>query len=194
MQRYYLVVQPVEVPIRLPKRMGAAYRIKFIKPNDPECRHLPRPAEEIRDRFKHDSTCIAIYDETQLAGFIWFCTDEYLEAEVNCRFLPSPADRVAWDFDIYIEPDHRNGIAFLKLWMAGLDYLKSKGMLWSASQISAFLPQSLASHRRLGAIIVGQAFFLRIFSLQITVTNISPYVQVTWRKDRGPSVIVSTPN
>jgi len=193
LQRYYLVVQPAEISVRLPKRLGATYQTRFITADDPEVRDLPRPAEVIRDRFAQDSKCIAIYDAAQLVGFIWFCHDEYLEEEVNCRFTPSPADNVAWDFDIYIEPDHRSGIAFLKLWMAGLDYLKSINIQWSASQISAFLPQSLASHRRLGTIVVGQAFFLRIFSLQFTVANVAPFVHIGWGQARGPSITVRAP-
>jgi len=194
LQHYYLVVQPTQIQTRLPRRLGAAYQIHTIMADDPKVKDLPRPEKIIRERFEDDAACIAIYRDTALAGFIWFCTREYLEEEVNCRFLPAPPDRVAWDFDIYIEPAHRNGIAFLKLWTAGLEYLRSRNIQWSASQISAFLPQSIASHRRLGAVVVGQAFFLRLPGLQMTLASIAPFVHIGWGKQRGPSIVVRAPD
>lgn len=191
-QRYYLVTQPVEIKTRLPRRMGARYRVKIIGANDPEVTDLNRPSAVLSSRFEQNSTCIALYEESNLVGFIWFCMDEYFEEEVNCRFRPSPAESVAWDFDIFIEPEHRNGIAFLKLWTAALEYLKSNGVQWSASQISAYLPQSIASHQRLGAVVVGRATFFRLFGLQLTIATLAPFIHIGWGR-RGPTITVAAP-
>lgn len=192
--RYFFVVQPLDVELRLPKRLGSTMDTRLIGPEDQGNTPIfPRPPASIRERFRQDSVCLALFRQSHLAGFIWFCRDEYQEDEVRCRFRPQPADQVIWDYDLYIAPKYRNGVAFLKLWHVAVDYLRARGFRWSASRISAFSPRSLASHRRLGAITVGQAVFLKILGWQFTIATISPYVHLSTRPSQQPTFTIRPP-
>lgn len=192
-QRYFLVVQPVDVPIRLPQRLGARFRVRLVDSQDPEVRAFPRPAEVIAARYAQGSTCLALFRDETLAGFIWLCPGPYEEDEVRCTFAPAPVRQVAWDYDLYILPEHRNSVAFMKLWSAAMEHLRGQGVAWSASRISAFAPASIAAHDRLGAVRVGQAFFLVVFGLQLMVATLPPFLHLSASRGSGPMLKVRAP-
>jgi GNAT superfamily N-acetyltransferase len=192
-QRYYLMAQPVKMPMRLPQRLGANFRVRRIAGEDPEAQAFPRPPAVIAARYAQGSTCLALYDNDELAGFIWLCPGPYLEDEVRCTFMPVPAGQVAWDYDLYILPEYRNGVAFMKLWSAAMEHLQSQGVAWSASRISAFAPASIAVHKRLGAVRVGQAFFFVFFGLQLMVATLPPFVHLSASRRSSPALNVRAP-
>jgi hypothetical protein len=192
-QRYYLVVQPVDVPIRLPQRLGANFRVRRVDRQDPQIGAFPRPPAVVAGRYDQGSTCLALFDDDNLAGFIWLCPGPYLEDEVRCTFVPTPAGAAVWDYDLYILPEHRNGVAFMRLWSAAMEHLRGQGVAWSASRISAFAPASMAAHARLGAVQVGQAFFLVFFRLQLMVASLPPFVHLSANRDSRPVLKVRAP-
>ena len=192
-QRYYLVAQPVGIPMRLPQRLGAGFRVRPIASRDPEAQSFPRPPAVIAARYAQGSTCLALFHDETLAGFIWLCPGSYLEDEVRCAFTPAPAGQVVWDYDFYILPEHRNSVAFMKLWSAAMAHLRGQGVTWSASRISAFAPASIAAHNRLGAVRVGQAFFFVFFSLQLMVATLPPFLHLSASRGSRPALKVQAP-
>jgi len=192
-QRYYLVAQPVDMPLRLPRRLGETFEVRQISEGDSALLAFPRPQPVLRARFGQGSSCIALFRASQMVGFIWLCPGPYHEDEVRCTFVPAPEGQACWDYDLYIVPEQRNGMAFIKLWSAAIEQLKSRGISWSASRISAFAPASLAAHQRMGAVVVGQAFFLVAFGLQITIATTRPFLHVSVTARSRPEIRVDAP-
>jgi hypothetical protein len=194
LQRYYLVTQPVDVPVRLPRRLGAGLDAHLLGPEDPRLGDLPGRSAVLGARFAQASECLALYQGPVLAGFVWLTGGAYEEDEVRCRFEPAPAGSTAWDYDLYVMPGHRSGVAFMKLWSAAMEHLRGRGVRWSASRISAFAPASLASHRRLGALRVGQAFFVVLGRFQLMLATLPPYVHLSLGPGSRPTVRVAPPS
>ncbi|HEY8351300.1 MAG TPA: hypothetical protein VIK87_02045, partial [Sphingomonadales bacterium] len=85
----------------------------------------------------------------------------------------------AWDFDVYVAPEHRMGRTFARLWAAANEYLRARGVRWSLSRISGYNPASFNSHKRLGARVIGRASFLRIGNWQLMWSNRAPYLHLS---------------
>jgi hypothetical protein len=76
-------------------------------------------------------------------------------------------------------------MAFLKLWESASFRLIDEGYHWSLSRISAFNPNSLSSHKRMGARIIGWAVFVKMGGNQLAISSIKPFVhfsgsELTW--------------
>ena len=81
----------------------------------------------------------------------------------------------------------------MKLWSTAMERMRAQGISWSASRISAFAPGSLAAHRRMGAAVVGQAFFFVAFGLQLTVATLRPFLHLSLHNASRPEIRVSAP-
>ena len=92
--------------------------------------------------------------------------------------LPSAAS-AAWDFDVYVAPAYRLSRAFGRLWDAANEELRSEGVRWCHSRISAFNLSSIAVHEKLGARQVGWAGFLCLGGFQLMVSSLKPWVHVS---------------
>ena len=193
-QHYYLVTQPVTGALRLPRRLGQSLAVRAIAQGDAALAGFPRRPDVIASRYAQGSTCLAAFREGQLAGFIWFCPHAYREDEVRCTFVPEPTGRTWWDYDVFVDPGQRNGMAFTKLWSSAMELMGSQGVAWSASRISAFVPGSLAAHRRMGAIVSGRALFLVAFDVQLTLATVRPFVHLSLRKESAPVFRVGAAN
>jgi hypothetical protein len=110
----------------------------------------------------------------------------YDEDEVRARFVPVPAGQACWDFDVTILPDFRMSRLFGLLWTRASEELSSTGIRWTVSRISAFNGGSIASHRRLGAKIVGTALFLCAGRWQLMGSTLRPKLHLSWREDQRP--------
>src|SRR5690606_27821891 len=98
----------------------------------------------------------------------------------RCDFRLEPAELAAWDFDIYVAPEHRMGRTFARLWEGANSYLRARGVEWSMSRISAYNAGSFKSHARLGARVVGRASFLFLGPLQLAWMSVPPYAHLSW--------------
>ena len=87
-------------------------------------------------------------------------------------------------------PEHRNGLGFARLWDEANNLLRQRGVAVSWSRISAFNPGSLASHKRLGAKIVGSATFLKIGMAQFMIASGPPYLHCSLSKKDVPSLVL----
>jgi hypothetical protein len=142
-------------------------------------------------RFSQGAVCLAALNGGDCIGFLWISFGPYLEDEVRCRYIPLPQGEAAWDFDVYVYPEHRNSLVFLRLWDEANRYLAARGVRWSLSRISAFNPGSMASHARMGTRRIGSAVFLSIGPLQVSMATVTPRFFLSWKPDRIPSFALS---
>jgi hypothetical protein len=190
-QRYYFVAQPV--PRARRASTNGTITLRWVHATDPIVEQFPRPPEIIAGRFAMGSHCLVAERRGEFVGFLWLKERNYPEDDVRCRYVLEPSDEAAFDFDVYVEPPHRVGRTFARLWDEANAWLAEHGYGWSISRISAFKPESLAAHRRLGTQRIGSAIFLCIGTLQISLLHRAPFVQVGWNERNAPVVQLSPP-
>ena len=178
--RYILVAQPVPKEPLLPKRRGLSIEVRPVDQNDPALAAMPTSDEVLAYRFGQGALCFGAFQQHEMIGCLWLKIGHYDEDEVRCRFAPMPEGGASWDFDVYILPERRSGLAFARLWDTANSYLRDRGIAWSFSRISAFNAGSLASHSRLGAKRIGTATFLAIGRLQLMVSTLRPFVHLSF--------------
>jgi hypothetical protein len=82
----------------------------------------------------------------------------------------------AWDFDVFILPEFRSTLTFVRLWDAVNAYLSDQNREWTFSRISRFNTKSINSHKRMGAITVTNLLFAVIGSAQLLVFPFRPFL------------------
>jgi hypothetical protein len=185
LHKYYFIAQPVAAQPLLSGGRGAAIEVREVAQFDPLVRAFPRPAWVMPYRYGQGAVCLAAFKDASCVGFLWMLLGPYREDEVRCRYIPLPQGAAAWDFDVYVYPEHRNSLVFLRLWDEANRYLAARGVRWSLSRISAFNPGSLSSHARMGARRIGSAVFLSIGSWQISAASVPTRFSIS--KSRVPS-------
>lgn len=188
--KYYFTAQPVRAADSERSTRSSAFSFVWA---DADCKLLQqadRPASIIASRFAQGARCLVAASQDDLAGFLWFVIGPYEEDEVRARFVPEPEGEAAWDFDVTIMPKYRMGRLFSYLWTRANAELASRGVHHTMSRISAFNPGSLASHKRLGAGIVGSASFVCVGRLQVMRSSLRPRWHISWRHDRRPTLVV----
>lgn len=174
--RYYIVAQPVSGQPILPPRRGRSIVVKQVFEGDPAFDQLPLTLDVIQYRFAQQAICFVAFKDDLVVGCLWLCLDGYDEDEIRCRFVPVPENRTAWDFDVYVHPEQRTGIAFARLWDEANAFLREKGVGWSVSRISAFNVRSLDSHRSLGAFPYASVTAICARRWQICFASVTPRV------------------
>jgi acetyltransferase (GNAT) family protein len=191
--RYYFVAQPVAEPTNGENAKASSLVIRRIHEGEPVVAQFPRPRHVIAQRFAMNATCIVAEKAGRFVGFVWLKEREYPEDEVRCLYRLVPPALAAWDFDVYIEPAYRVGRTFARLWDAANAWLRERGYRWTISRISAFNPESLAAHRRLGMRTIGSAIFVRISGAQFALLGRAPFVHVGWNRRHVPVVCLGPP-
>lgn len=182
--KYYFVAQKIsDQPLLPPQRGNNIFVTETIE--EYENNPCPRPISVIKNRYKQGAKCLSAYKDEEFAGCLWYIKGKYKEDEVNCLY-ELPAKNSVWDFDVYVEPKFRLSPVFLKLWDYTSDKLLKENCLWSLSRISAFNPNSLFSHKRMGAVIIGWAVFVCLGAVQVTVANVSPFFHISFGKASFP--------
>lgn len=194
LHRYYFVAQPVRAVARVAAHRGKSIEVRRLNQDDSAVYAFGRSAEVIRARFRQGAVCFGAFSQGRIIGYLWLVLGPYLEDEVRCWFIPLPPGRVAWDFDVYLEPQHRLGMGFVRLWDEADAFLRNAGIGWTLSRISAFNSGSLAAHRRLGARHLGSAVFLGSHSWQLMVAGVPPYAHLSIHRERVPQVKLAAPD
>jgi hypothetical protein len=189
--KYYFVEQPIPEKRRLSPARGASLEIRRMAAGDPVLADFPRPQWVFPYRFDQLAICLAALKEGKGIGFLWFTLSAYQEDEVRCRYVPLPEGVSAWDFDVYVAPEHRTGIAFMKLWDEANMLLSSRGFRWSLSRISAFNAGSMLAHAKMGASPIGSAVFLKLGGWQLCVASLPPYVHFSTHAGSFPTLRLS---
>ena len=183
---YVFVRQPVAEERQLPPKKGTTFNIIILDKDEPVLDTLPRPKDVIQQRFNREYICIAATKDDRIVGCIWLSLGPYIEDEVRSTFVPLPEGEAAWDFDVYIDPKYRLGFLFLKLWDEANRYMRERGYSATISRISGFNRQSLTSHQRMGAKLIGRAIYLCVFSMQIVVATKKPHVHLSFPRNDPP--------
>jgi hypothetical protein len=192
LHRYLFVVQPVPDNALLPGKRGRSIVIEQVNPRAPILLSLPLDDKVLAYRAGQGAICFGAFKGGEIIGCLWLCLSPYQEDEVRCRYHPMPLGGSSWDFDVYLKPEHRNGLGFARLWDEANAFLRQRGIACSWSRISAFNPGSLAAHGRLGAKVVGKATFLRLGPCQVMVASMPPYVHLSLRRSAVPSLRLYT--
>jgi hypothetical protein len=185
--RYRLVAQPVPPKARLPERHRAAFEFREVTREQYDPSWFPRPQQVIEQRFAQGARCWVAFKDDRAVACQWFQPGPYLEDEVRCRFVPLPTGKAAWDFDIYVLPELRMGRLFMLMWDHTDAWMRDHGIDWAASRIDSLNTVSLRSHQRMGAQIVGQAWFIRVGHWQLS------HSPNGWRLSRSPADIPDIP-
>ncbi len=169
--RYLLVAQPVTATPLAAATRRSTIAVRQIAREDYRLGWFPRPQAVIDARFAQGATCFAAFRDAEPVGCLWLQPGPYLEDEVRCRFVPLPAGGAMWDFDVYVVPELRGGRVFAYLWSAASAWARARGIAWTMSRINAFNLESIRSHRRLGARVVGSATFVAAGRLQLVLAR-----------------------
>lgn len=189
--RYYLVAQPIHGAAAC--RPSAKNPIVELTPDDPLIPRFPRPQEVIARRMRDKAQCFVARSGDEFTGFLWLAYGAYDEDEVRCRYELADSDACVWDYDVHVEPKHRIGRTFARLWDAANAHLSARGIRWSMSRISAFNPTSLAAHGRLGIDRLCSATFLCIGPLQLSFISAAPWFHVSLSADSRPILSLAAP-
>lgn len=190
---YRLELQPVPAKPLLPAHRGRKFVIRELQADDAAHATGPRPAAAIAARYAQGSRCLGAFLDGQFVGQIWLQFDSYREDEVRCQFCLLPADQVAWDYDVYVDPSQRASFLFARLWDTAFELLRERQIAWTASRISVFNTGSLASHGRLGARETGRAIFCVLGKLQVMLASTPPFVHFSWSGSVVPELRIAAP-
>jgi hypothetical protein len=190
--KYYFVAQPVAQRSLLPPGRGKKIHVRMVDASDVVTYKFPRPRAVIETRYRQGSKCLAAFRDDQFIGYLWLISGTYQEDEVRASFSPLPSEQAVWDFDVYVDPEHRIGFAFPRLWDEANRFLAQNGVEWSCSRISAFNSGSLGAHARLGTKTLGSAFFLCLGKWQATFATVAPYVHLSTHPDSCPEFRLDT--
>lgn len=189
--KYLLLIQEVKTKPILASHRANKLRIQNITRHKAKEISFPRPRKVIDSRFHQGAHCLAAFTDHELVGFIWLNLGDYAEDEVRCLFSPQPVSKVAWDYDIYVAPTYRNGLAFVKLWDAANQFLLENNIQYSMSRISAFNSRSIASHKRIETKKLGTSIFICLGSIQILLATVAPYIHVSTSDKVYPTIVLN---
>jgi hypothetical protein len=181
---YELMEQPIDGRPLLPARLAQNLEFVEIGSGHPAIAQMPALPEIKASRFAQGSRCLGVYRRGVLLGYIWWCPKRYDEDEVRCTFQLQPADASVFDFDLYVLPEHRLGIAFMAIWHGANQWWHAMGVRHSFSRVTLFNLPSRRAHARLGGRRVGRAFFLQLWGVEAMVSTTRPYVGMSWRAGR----------
>lgn len=179
---YEIMVQPVATRPLLPARLAKGFSYREIHKHDKELQSIPVHSDIIKYRYKQGATCLGLFKKEDMIGYIWFCAKYYQEDEVRCSFYMTPANSTVFDFDLYIYPKHRGGVAFAALWDGANKFLTNQGIEFTFSRVTLFNLPSLRSHRHLGSRSIGKAIFFRIYVWEILISSIFPFFSLSTSK------------
>lgn len=177
-----LMVQPISDKPLLPISLTSSFKCKEIKRGDDCLVSMPPPAEIIEYRFNQNAICIGIFKNDEFIGYIWFAFYNYKEDVTRCIYLLEPVSSSVFDFDLYIFPAHRLGLAFMVIWDEANKFLHDRGIHQTFSRLSQSNIASKKAHDHLGWKRVGQLFYLKIWQFEVMLATIYPYIGFSFRE------------
>ncbi|MCW5632286.1 MAG: hypothetical protein KIT17_03040 [Rubrivivax sp.] len=184
---YELMCQPIDGRPLLPERMARHIEFREIERGHPDVDRMPARPEIKQARFDNGARCLGVQRKGVLLGYLWLSPGNYAEDEVRCVYALPVGGRAVFDFDLYLFPEHRMGTGFVALWHAANRYLHGLGVQASYSRMTRFNVASRRAHLRLGSLIVGRAFFVQLWRLEVMLASLRPYFALSWgARARGP--------
>jgi hypothetical protein len=184
---YELMVQPILERPLLTAGLSKPFEFKEIVRGQPEIAAMPA-RENIKDsRFRQGARCLGVYKRDQLVGYLWFRFGSYEEDEVRCDYELVPHDRSVFDFDLFIFPEHRMGLAFVATWHGANAFLRDHGVQYTFSRLTRFNLPSRRAHSHIGWKRVGSAIFFQAGRLEVMVSTLRPFLHLSfsrWKRVR----------
>ncbi|MCL4720512.1 MAG: hypothetical protein KJ041_00865 [Gammaproteobacteria bacterium] len=176
---YELMAQPVPDGPLLPERRIRDLEFREIHAGDPDIARMPLREGIAALRFRQGAFCLGAYLRGALIGYVWFCRHAYEEDEVRCTYVLPEGNDSVFDFDLYILPERRMGIAFMAIWHGANEFLRGQGIRVSYSRMTRFNTMSRRSHRSLGARRTGGAIFLKLGRLEAMLATVPPFASLS---------------
>jgi hypothetical protein len=176
---YQIMVQPISDEPLLPERFAKSLEIRELKRGDPEVALMPARPEIKEARFAQNAVCLGAFRDGGFIGYLWFCYGRYHEDEVRCTYVLAPERQAIFDYDLYIFPEHRMGVAFTAIWHGASRYLRARGIQFTFSRLTRFNLASQRAHHHLGWKPLGRALFLHVGPVQIMLATLWPYVHLS---------------
>jgi hypothetical protein len=179
---YDVVVQPIVDKPLLKPSLARHIELREIRRGDPELALMPVPSE-IKDlRFEQNAICLGVFKRNEFVGYMWFCFGRYEEDEVRCTYeLISPAESV-FDFDLYLFPEHRMGLAFVGAWNSANAFLRSRDVKYTFSRLNRFNLPSRRAHKHLGCQSIGRTLFLQLGRFELMLGTMYPFIHLSLDK------------
>ncbi len=187
---YELMVQPVGLSAVLPAARTRQLAHRELRPGDADLQLLPVPEAVKQFRFAQGATCLGVYRKNAFIGYVWFCTGTYDEDEIRCTYDMTRVPASAWDFDLYLLPEHRMGTGFLAIWHSAFEHLRARAIERSYSRVNRFNLASRRAHARLGSTRVGRVLVLKLGAVQLLFSDAAPFVAVTWKAAQTVRLVV----
>ena len=184
---YEFMVQPITDEPVPQVRAPQAFETREIGSGDAERAAMPPSADIIDSRFAQGAICLGTFKQDRFVGYIWIRYGSHDEDEVRCRYVLEPAAESAFDFDLYIFPEHRLGLAFVAIWQNAIAALRSRGIRYSYSRLTRFNLASRRAHAHFGWRCVGRALFLKLWRLELMVGTVVPYAYLSFG-GQGPKL------
>lgn len=188
---YEFMAQPIKTLPKLPQSLLKNLSFGEITPGCEELRHMPARPEIISSRFNQGAICLGAYYKGVLSAYIWFCFQRYAEDEAHCTYELAEPETTVFDFDLYVLPEYRMGIAFPGLWYGAGKYLEGRGIRYTCSRMTRFNLASRNAHLRMGSKRIGQAIFFQAWRVQLLLATIPPFLSLTWNP-QSPRILLST--
>jgi len=192
-EKYYVVAQPVSRRKLLPESRGKDISVRPMDHDDPLIAQLPRSPEEMARRFKRWPDAFLAMRKNRIIGHLWITRSAYREPVHRAEFVPEPPGRTAWDFDMWIDPGERLGFAFARLWDSCNSYFLEQGVTWTCSRVSAFNPESLQAHARLGMRPMHSLLYFGAGRVELLIADVAPFVALSFSPRSFPIIKVAAP-
>ena len=154
---YLLIAQPRRTLPIMPK----AYSV--VRATDAELRAHQRlfhlSTATLRWRRAQAMDALMALRDGKPVGLIWLGRQGFEEDEAPLRFHLPPGG--AWDTGLYIPPRERHRRAWTALWAGVAHWMQTEGIETCYSRINPANSASLASHRRMGARILGRLYLIQ---------------------------------
>ena len=183
---YELMVQPITATPLLPPNRTKNLTFALIGRGHPDIDLMPARADIKASRFDQGAVCLGAYRKGKLIGYVWFCSGRYEEDEVRCTYELCEPEHSAFDFDLYVMPEHRMGIGFMAIWHGANAYLHERGVRYTFSRMTRFNLASRSAHVRLGAKCAARAIFMQAWRLELMLASAFPCIALTWGPSRRP--------
>ncbi len=179
---YELLVQPIPGAPLLPGKLAKAYEFREIAKGDPEIALMPARPDIKESRFGQQAVCIGTFLKNELVGYLWLSFHTYEEDEVRCTFVLPDDGQSVFDFDLYIVPKYRMGLAFAAVWDGASQYLRQRGVRYSFSRLTRVNIASRRAHARLGTRCVGRMIVFVAGTFEFMLSSVPPYIHLSFRR------------
>lgn len=185
------MVQPITSKPLLPKRLASAYTTRFIEDDEALVSAMPIRPEILASRRAQGTRCLGTFRKGNLVGYLWLAFDQYEEDEARCIFALQPAEQSVFDFDFYVLPEYRGGLAFAAIWHGASQLLYARAVRYSYSRLDYFNRASAKAHDHLGWRRVGRALILKLWGVELILATKSPRVFLSLKSDSRATYVLT---